>query len=822
MDVIAIGHAGSGSSFIAAHVSPRRITYYCNSGAESFDVPLYYQQITKRVEGPRIDIDLHYHIQAALELLFGFSGSKATYMSVRGSGGDGGIYPFCSFRIGRQRYDTTAFEFPPLWCPDFATDFSAQYLIPSNLPRSPDGEYYFAYLVWKLRTHQQLSGLDEKLFLILFMDQTPEQAKEIHDYVQGPETQIPESCQRYMRMSGEEQRSFGNGVYELPANVLDALIDGGAFTRQWADWVGLVPVAGPSSSTGDDGLRPVVPLPKPIVCPLPATGSCQDIEGLRLSFPLVFGPDDSGSQQAGPNVYFLNELPGACQTTQSETPPQFPMGALIPEHHHFEGIPNSAASNSQTMLLNEAALDVLGRADPDYLGSLWDDLGPAGRSSMEDTLKALEDVDISEINSNTITEPRALLSVFESIKRRQQKRLEGGLGKALSSTTTSTAAATAAPPTGPWGKPGAGDSDLGIKLLVTKKGHAYIKGERYDEMMKQFQDEESLIQAIDKGIVGLQNAGCFAGGTNSFILPVSSLAPDAPRASAQRPPPPPKQPTAPSSGRPPRAEPTGYEQQGDWSHQPAGLHSAPPGSPKGPATASPPLCQGREQEGEILANALRELNALIPPPTTVSRNEGPPPASARIIAAKRIRPLGAGAGTGPEYIQPEFATFNRQRAPMTSFGTYGIDPVTGQQYFSTGEWCVSEASRMWKRILRQRGVTGKATEDIPYSGWLLVTPPKGPYVPSPSAVPPFPFPLPSYLLADPVDWTRTWLRRLSSLRAWQSCTHKKFSRRVLVLAERGAQEKRDQAPADVSTVGAPDEEGVGAASESQSLSQEGP
>ena len=761
MDVMAIGDAGSGSSFIAAHVSPRRITYYCNSGAESFDVPLYYQKITKGAKGPRVDIDLHYHIQAALELLFGFSGSKATYMSVRGSGGDGGTYPFCSFRIGRQRYDTTVFEFPPLWRPDFATDFSAQYLIPSNLPRSPDGEYYFAYLVWKLRTHQQLSGLDEKLFLILFMDQTPEQAKEIHDYVQGPGTQIPESCQRYLKMSGEEQRSFGNGVHELPANVLDALIDGGAFTRQWADWVGLVPVVGSSSSTGDDdGLRPAAPLPEPTVYPLPAKGSRQDIEGFRLSFSRVFGPDDSGGQQAGPNVYFLNDLPGACQTTtQSETPPQFPIGALGPKYHHLEGIPNPATPNSQTMLLNKAALDVLGRADPGYLGALWDDLSPAGCSSMEDTLKMLDDVDISEIDSNSITEPRDLLSVFESIKRRRQKRLEGELGKAPSSATT-TAAAAAVPPTSPWRKPGAGDSELRIKRLVTKKGHAYIKGDRYDEMMKQFQDEESLIQAIDKGIVGFQNAGCFAGGMNSFVLPVSSLAPDTPRASAQGPPSPPKQPSAPSSGPPPRADPMGHGQQGDWSHQPADLHSAPPGPPKGPATVPPPLCRGREQEREILTNALRELNALIPPPTTVSRDGGPPPASARIIAAKRIRPLGAGAVTGPEYIQPEFATFNRQRAPMTSFGTYGIDQVTGQQYFSTGEWCVSEASRMWKRILRQRGVTGKATEDIPHSGWQLVTPPKGPYVPSSP-----PLPLLSYLLINSVDWTSACLHRLSSLRA---------------------------------------------------------
>lgn len=50
----------------------------------------------------------------------------------------------------------------------------------------------------------------------------------------------------------------------------------------------------------------------------------------------------------------------------------------------------------------------------------------------------------------------------------------------------------------------------------------------------------------------------------------------------------------------------------------------------------------------------------------------------------------------------------------------------------------------------------------------------------------------------------------------------KFFKASVGPGREGAQEKRDQAPADVSTVGATDGEGVGAAPESQSSSQEDP
>jgi hypothetical protein len=51
---------------------------------------------------------------------------------------------------------------------------------------------------------------------------------------------------------------------------------------------------------------------------------------------------------------------------------------------------------------------------------------------------------------------------------------------------------------------------------------------------------------------------------------------------------------------------------------------------------------------------------------------------------------------------------------------YGVDENTHQQYFSIGEWLVSEGSMMWKKLLRERGVTGKITEEIKNTGWVLV------------------------------------------------------------------------------------------------------
>jgi len=91
---------------------------------------------------------------------------------------------------------------------------------------------------------------------------------------------------------------------------------------------------------------------------------------------------------------------------------------------------------------------------------------------------------------------------------------------------------------------------------------------------------------------------------------------------------------------------------------------------------------------------------------------GLPPAAV-IIGAKRVLP----PGSIPE---PEIPGLNRDKVPMTSFGMYGVDENTHQQYFSIGEWLVSEGSMMWKKLLRERGVTGNITEEIKNTGWVLV------------------------------------------------------------------------------------------------------
>jgi hypothetical protein len=223
-----------GSGFIAAHISPQHVTYYCNSGAESLDVALYYQRFNKP-KGRKINSD--YHMQTAASLFVGFTGSKAVYLT------DGGSY---YFRIGRNVYDATIFELPTGWYPDFATEFSIQYKIPSNLPQSPNGEYYFAFLIWKLRNGHPLSDMDRKLFEAWFMDQTPSQEKEICNDIRSVGREIPMGCLKFMRMTPQEQAFHCRfSVPEIHPGILTALIDEGIFSREWAQALGLCPVVGP-------------------------------------------------------------------------------------------------------------------------------------------------------------------------------------------------------------------------------------------------------------------------------------------------------------------------------------------------------------------------------------------------------------------------------------------------------------------------------------------------------------------------------------------------------------------------------------------------
>lgn len=86
-----------------------------------------------------------------------------------------------------------------------------------------------------------------------------------------------------------------------------------------------------------------------------------------------------------------------------------------------------------------------------------------------------------------------------------------------------------------------------------------------------------------------------------------------------------------------------------------------------------------------------------------------------ILGAKRYLPPGTAFP-----LPPHLAGEGKFIPPVTSFGIYGVDDSTKQEYFSSGEWLVSEGSKWWKKVLRDHGVEGKAAEEIPSPGWVLV------------------------------------------------------------------------------------------------------
>ncbi|KAA8895164.1 hypothetical protein FN846DRAFT_970853 [Sphaerosporella brunnea] len=58
---------------------------------------------------------------------------------------------------------------------------------------------------------------------------------------------------------------------------------------------------------------------------------------------------------------------------------------------------------------------------------------------------------------------------------------------------------------------------------------------------------------------------------------------------------------------------------------------------------------------------------------------------------------------------------------VTAFGLHGVDPATGQEYISPGEFYVSECSKIYKEILRDLGAPKCATKDLPgASNWIAI------------------------------------------------------------------------------------------------------
>lgn len=56
---------------------------------------------------------------------------------------------------------------------------------------------------------------------------------------------------------------------------------------------------------------------------------------------------------------------------------------------------------------------------------------------------------------------------------------------------------------------------------------------------------------------------------------------------------------------------------------------------------------------------------------------------------------------------------------VTAYGIHGIDS-DGKEIISPGEWLGIEGSGVWRKMLRERGIIGKISQDPPGPGWELV------------------------------------------------------------------------------------------------------
>ncbi|KAF8536983.1 hypothetical protein BDD12DRAFT_888656 [Trichophaea hybrida] len=664
MDVISME---DGTGFVAAHISPQHVTYYCNSGAESFDVALYYQRFNK---AKNCTINSMYHIQTAANLFIGFSGSKAVYMT------KGGSY---FFRIGRQVYDATIFDFPRGWFPDFATDFSIQYKIPSNLPQSPDGEYYFAFLIWKLRNGHPLSDMDRKLFEAWFMDQTPSQAKEICDDIRSVGREIPMGCIKFMNMSPEEQAFHSRFlVPEIHSGILTALIDEGIFSREWAQSLGLCPVfvEGPieglsrhemvadvkiqahppemtagnaqtntSNSKHNENLGPAQSIARTMYY----YGACPPLKTLpNLAPPIRPAPPTN------------EKVPAQQSRAQGTSAPIGPTFTVLGPGYQFTGVPNVPAhavpqfspvpsfgwENTPFKMFAAKLSGYSKIAVEEALGL------PPGIS-----LSDLTDGDvIYDLVDGFIMKPGALAQVIERVGLKMTQE-----------------AAKAQQKDYPFRQPKpVSELPPGLKKTEIGKGYAYVKGDSRDEILLKVED--CFTNAKAQKAAGAQKQG------NNGQLPTAVI----PKSEA----------TA--------VKPATTEQQQKYKKAPT---NALPNI-KSRAGANPSLSRSP------LSGPPRDLRGTPSMPGPRKSPPGPPPAAA-IIAAKRVLLPGT-------ILEPEIPGFNRYKAPMSSFGMYGIDEKTHQQYFSPGEWLISEAGKKWKKMLRERGVTGKITEEINKTGWVLV------------------------------------------------------------------------------------------------------
>jgi hypothetical protein len=141
-----------GSRFFACHVSPKYLTYYANTGFETLDLVAYYQRHKFSEE-----INLKFHEKTIPELFYSFPGRRAEYLSR--------LAENKVFTINRYPYDPCIYELPKDWKAEFKTPWHIEHKIPSNIPNSPEGDYFFEYLQWKLRVGKPVSRKFSSFFV---------------------------------------------------------------------------------------------------------------------------------------------------------------------------------------------------------------------------------------------------------------------------------------------------------------------------------------------------------------------------------------------------------------------------------------------------------------------------------------------------------------------------------------------------------------------------------------------------------------------------------------------------------------------------------
>lgn len=79
LEAIVIGLA---EQFVAVLISPARITYYCNVGVMTFDIPIFYKQMRK----PRgAEMNAPFHIRTVPLLFSTWAGWQAEYVTIYGT-----------------------------------------------------------------------------------------------------------------------------------------------------------------------------------------------------------------------------------------------------------------------------------------------------------------------------------------------------------------------------------------------------------------------------------------------------------------------------------------------------------------------------------------------------------------------------------------------------------------------------------------------------------------------------------------------------------------------------------------------------------------